>query len=129
MISYLSILYTIMLFNSSLLCTTMIFNLLLLLLCSIMMFNLSSLCSIMISYLLLLLYTTIYYLLLLCSIMIFNLSSLCSIMISNCQCNLIPFPPAHWNMIEKVCFPWCDPCDSRSAMIALRLSHELQQGK
>ena len=26
----------------------------------------------------------------------------------------------------KVCFPYCDPGDSRSAMMALRQSHELQ---
>ena len=32
-------------------------------------------------------------------------------------------------VFNKVYFPCRDPCDSRSAMIALRQSHGLQQGK
>ena len=35
----------------------------------------------------------------------------------------------HAYVTVKVYFPCCEPCDSRSAMIALRLSHGLQQGK
>ena len=48
--------------------------------------------------------------------------------ISSLEILITIFEPRECSSI-KVCFPCCDPCDSRSAMIALKLSHGSQQGK